>query len=223
MSYFIISGPGRCGTYWLTTTLAQFDTVSVWHDIFFPENFEASVEKFKNSATPITGTVSGPTRYVIKELNDQFQPKWGFLLRNPFETIRSHTDMMCQIEQTRKIPTVEPLLRRVKRVAYTLFADLEMSLFLFKLHNIKYQPFMLEQIIEPQGFQKILNWLDIKENNFVLKERKNEMPSYDRRTLVADWPKDVIDYIEDVWNCCPHLQQAYKTCGFDNLEIFKPK
>ena len=132
MDYFIISGPGRCGTYWLTTTLTQFYTVEVWHDLFFPENFEKDVEKFQKSRAPFIGTVSGPTRYVIKELNDKFWPNWGFLLRNPFEIVRSHADMICQIEKTRNIPTIEPILRRVERVAFTLFADLEMSLLQFK-------------------------------------------------------------------------------------------
>jgi hypothetical protein len=213
MSYFIVSGPGRCGTYWLTKTLSQFDDMSVWHDIFFPENFEDSVKKFQESKTKHTGTVSGPTRYVIKELNKTFKPKWGFLLRNPLETIRSHVEMMYQIENINQIQTTEPVLRRVKRTAHLLLSDLELSLKLFKSNQINLKYFLLEKITTPEGFQEILEWLEIKNTYFILPNKINEMPDHDRKTNTSDWPQETIDYISEIWNCCPHLKKAYQMCG----------
>lgn len=208
--YFIIASIGRSGTLWLTNTLSQFEQVNIWHDLFFPENFNRDIKLFENSTNYLVGTVSGPTRYAIKELNDKFNPKWGWLWRDPLETLKSHVEMTFQTERNDyKIFSKEPVERRITRFAHMLFSDIELSLQTFKYYNIPVKFWHLEKLTK--DLQPIINWLGIVNKKFILPPKINTMPDHDKIIDIKNWSKEVLEKVNSCWNLCLLTKQFYES------------
>jgi hypothetical protein len=211
--YFVITGPGRCGTLWTTQALAQFPQVEAIHDAFFPWAVEADLARLQASNSPIAGAVSGPARHWIGEIDRALErPQWGCLWREPMALVRSHVEMHYQALAMSFTPTTEPVERAVRRIAHDLLGTMEATLRVFEFHNILVRNFFLERISQPAGFAELVEWLRI-DGEVTLPPLANGMPEHDRKVSPSEWQAETRGAVQELLRALPMVQGVMATAS----------
>lgn len=207
--YYIITGPGCCGTHWAALTLSQFDEVKVRHDWLSLIDLREHLQQLPKIDSPIVVVSSNLARYSIPQIHSALEPRWAFLWRDPLELVKSYAARAIAANERGRFALLPPDLILLN-IAQDLFSSLEIALRTLEWMRIPVSHFHLKGITTPEGFQELAEWVGVTSERFVLPPASNETPPKQKIAWTNFDDDKTREMVMAYWTMLPLVREGYQ-------------
>lgn len=203
----IITGPGRCGTVWLSRMIAENCECESFHEPFHLGNFATGFASWMGRGDDAV-MVSHYARSFIPEIQSVAHARWGFLWRDPVDLIRSWVVRDVAYLQ---FNDATPIGVRMRTLARQYLGDLEACLGLFEGYGISVEHFHFDRFTTKEGFAALAGALGLprQPHETTLVERVNETAP-EAKLPVSAIDGATVDYVRTILLNLPRSRAAYE-------------